>query len=271
MRIKKNKQYFYGLILFLILAFTACGGETEQVEENENPMSNIPYPTDTSAEVKDSIPENEFERYEFIDAYSEGLAKVKNEEGKYGFIDKERKEVIEPMYDEAKKFSEGFAAVRKDNQWTFINKEGKEITNFQFKKCGDFREGLASVAKNEKLGYIDTTGKLKIPYQYEWAGEFRGSLARVLKGKKWGFINQKNEVIIPLTFDAARDFEEGFAAVWTAGKWGYLNNEGDTLIKFQFDRAEDFNKENNKLKAKVSQDGKTFYINPEGECIEGCQ
>jgi hypothetical protein len=43
--------------------------------------------------------------------FSEGLTKVKKG-GKYGFVDKTGKFIIEPPYQEAQIFSEGLAAVR---------------------------------------------------------------------------------------------------------------------------------------------------------------
>jgi len=50
-------------------------------------------------------------RFEFADSFSEGLALVKVE-GKYGFIDESGEFVIEPVYSNALSFSEGLAPVK---------------------------------------------------------------------------------------------------------------------------------------------------------------
>ena len=64
---------------------------------------------------------------------------------KYGFIDKNGKVVIEPQFDSASNFSEGFACVKKDDKWGFIDKSGKMVIELQFDRVFDFSEGLWKV------------------------------------------------------------------------------------------------------------------------------
>lgn len=45
--------------------------------------------------------------------------------GLWGFVDNQGKVVIEPVYEDALSFSNGFAAVKKDGLWGYINLEGK--------------------------------------------------------------------------------------------------------------------------------------------------
>ena len=65
---------------------------------------------------------------------------------KYGFIDKNGKVVIEPQFDDAGDFSEGFAQVKKDGKWGFIDKSGKVVIEPQFRDAEPFSEGFARVA-----------------------------------------------------------------------------------------------------------------------------
>ena len=60
-----------------------------------------------------------------------GLRRVKKD-GKWGFIDKNGKVVIEPQYDFAEPFSEGLGKVKKDGKWGFIDKSGKVVIEPQF-------------------------------------------------------------------------------------------------------------------------------------------
>lgn len=55
------------------------------------------------------------------------------------------------LYERAKDFSEGFAAVKKAGKWGFINKEGKNVIPCQYDKVASFREGLVAVVKNGKV------------------------------------------------------------------------------------------------------------------------
>ena len=80
--------------------------------------------------------------------------------GKYGYIDKTGKLVINPQFDDAHDFSKGLARVRIGDKWGYIDKTGKYVINPQFDGASDFSEGLAMVWIGGKWGYIDKTGKL---------------------------------------------------------------------------------------------------------------
>lgn len=57
-------------------------------------------------------------------------------DGKWGFADYKGNVVIEPQYEEAKAFSNGYAGVKKDGKWGFINAEN------QFQMEGDYQDVL---------------------------------------------------------------------------------------------------------------------------------
>jgi len=59
-------------------------------------------------------------------------------DGKWGFADTKGNVVVEPVYDQAKSFSNGLAAVCKDGLWGFIDKEGNTVIAFQFLDAGYF-------------------------------------------------------------------------------------------------------------------------------------
>ena len=60
------------------------------------------------------------------DFNKEGLVKVKKG-NKYGFVDARNRIVIEPKYDDAKDFYEGYCLVKKDETWLYIDKNGAQI------------------------------------------------------------------------------------------------------------------------------------------------
>lgn len=64
-------------------------------------------------------------------------------------------------FDEIRSYSEGLAAARKGNLWGFINREKEEVIPFLFEKAGDFCSGLAIVKLNGKLHTIDTKGEFE--------------------------------------------------------------------------------------------------------------
>src|SRR5256885_12697271 len=67
------------------------------------------------------------------------------EKGKYGFMDKEGKVVINPQFESVSDFSEGMAMVRIGAKCAYIDTTGRMVINPQFEGCFDFSEGLAAV------------------------------------------------------------------------------------------------------------------------------
>ena len=94
-------------------------------------------------------------------------------------------------------FNDGYAAIKKDNQWAFINKEGDIVINYRTDlvttKSSDgnypiFKNGRCLIV-NEKdgisyFGYIDMSGKAVIPPQFLNALNFNDNVAKVLELKK---------------------------------------------------------------------------------------
>ena len=68
-----------------------------------------------------------FEEKAVKDILSTNNLFVSKKDGKYGFVDKDGKVVVDYIYDEAQEQNKyGFAAVKKDNLWGAIDREGKE-------------------------------------------------------------------------------------------------------------------------------------------------
>jgi len=101
--------------------------------------------------------------------------------GKWGFIDKTGKVVIQPQFYWVEEFSEGLASFEtEDGKHGYLDESGKIVVEPQFDRAEAFSEGLAPVAKKFEWGFIDKTGKLVIPLQYEYAHGFTDGLAPVV-------------------------------------------------------------------------------------------
>ena len=61
--------------------------------------------------------------------------------------------IIAPQYEDAQRFSDGFAAVKKNGKWGYIDEEGNVVVDFQYDWAGIFNEGVAVTAKLEELAY----------------------------------------------------------------------------------------------------------------------
>ena len=107
-------------------------------------------------------------------------------------------EVTTHKWKEVGGFHEGLAKVQDANgKWGYIDKTGKVIIPCQWKYALNFNEGLAKVADdNWKYGYIDKTGKVVIPCKWNWAEDFSEGLANVKDANdKWFKIDKTGKVV----------------------------------------------------------------------------
>ena len=85
-------------------------------------------------------------KWKEVREYNEGLAGVKDADGKWGFIDKTGKLVIPCLWKKALFFSEGLVGVQDDNEkWGFIDKTGKVVLPFVRSNVQWFKNGRVRV------------------------------------------------------------------------------------------------------------------------------
>jgi len=77
---------------------------------------------------------------------------------KWGYVDMLGNKAIPFRYENARKFSEGLAAVMLDGKWGYIDKTGKEVIPFKYETALPFQESLASVILNGQVMSINKTG-----------------------------------------------------------------------------------------------------------------
>lgn len=173
--------------------------------------------------------------------FSEGLAAVRAQDGKFGYINRSGVQVIAPTYDFALEFTEGLAPVLVGDKVGYIDRTGKIAVAPQFDAGDDFSEGLAVVAQAGKVGYIDPRGAFVVQPAYDQAGAFSGGLAPVKLNDAEFYVDITGRAVItqPLMTDL-RPFSEGLAAVRVDGKVGYIDHAGVMVIQPQYTTGTDF-------------------------------
>lgn len=206
---------------------------------------------------------------EWVDAWPffEGLARVKDINGQYGFVDKFGKTVIPCEWKLAHDFDHDVAIVQfNDESLGIINKNGNVVSN-GWKDMTRYGAGLFGVKdSNDKWGFMDRNGKIIIPFQWIDVKPFSQGLACVQDfNGMWGFVNNIGEIVIPCQWRKVLSFSQGLAGVQDFnGMWGYINNLGKVVIPCQWVKVEDFDKEG---KAWVKDSWAAFHghhINKEG-------
>lgn len=94
-------------------------------------------------------------------------------------------------------FKEGFAAVNTGGKWGFIDRNGKEITAIKYDSVHFFQEGFAIVCVGKKQGVIDNKAKEIVPPKYDKIDDFKYGRAKVSLNNQEYWIDRKGKIIIP--------------------------------------------------------------------------
>lgn len=227
-----------------------------------------------SLEVKDYTEKN---LHAFLDKYPDYPDKQQLEEefiywkipllsikhkGKYGFADTTGKVSIEPVYEDAEDFNEGFALVEKNNLYGYINKAGRVKVDFMFKNAASFSHQVAIVQKDKGFYLIDHAGK-RISNEYDEIVDFVDNVAIVKKDNVFGVINYNGEELIKPNHSYLSDFAENIAAYMQNNKYGFINKQGFTVIAANYNWVSSF--KNKQCRVKV--DTHLGVINKKGDFI----
>ena len=93
-------------------------------------------------------------------------------DGKFGFVGIDGTIIANPIYDKAREFVEGCAAVQKNGKWGFVDNKGNTVAYLKYTEVKDFRNSRAAVMSNGKWGFIDNSGKEVVPLKYDSVNSF---------------------------------------------------------------------------------------------------
>lgn len=159
------------------------------------------------------------------------LSVFKNPENKYGVKNNNGLEVVPPIYENVTiDETSGLIYARLNNKYGFIDKNGKQVTDIKYDRVGTLTEGLILVELNKKYGYIDGKGKEVIPLIYEDASLFNEGLARVKRQDKYGIIDKTGKLIVPYKYDNIFSFKNGRAGVVLDLRYGFIDKKGKEIV-----------------------------------------
>lgn len=184
-----------------------------------------------------------------VQSFSEGLAAVltgssRDDSGRWGFIDRNGRMAIAPAFLDARRFSNGLAAVETDKGWGYINSKGDWVISPQFKDAGDFNaQGTALVEYDDRTRLINREGKTvktftagvhtHFAYTFEPNGSYApmsadqpATLWNIAKGEQLALPPDVTKVGFP---------QDGLIPAWHRdavykGRWGYLDSQGTQWV-----------------------------------------
>lgn len=104
----------------------------------------------------------------------------------------------EPEYRDMRFLHEGLLAFETEQGWGFMDAERRVIIEPQYLWVNDFREGRAEIKTSEGMGLIDKEGKSIIPDQYEIVdyNHISGNSEVCLDGE-WALFDYQGRIIAP--------------------------------------------------------------------------
>lgn len=146
-------------------------------------------------------------------------SKAENTNGtQFGYIDNSLMLDIALVYDDAKDFSCGLAAVKSGGKWGYINSDGIKKIPMSYSDCRAFKNSLAVVSRDGKWGIIDTTGETVVEFGFEY----------LLQGEKGKYIGKRDGKWCVVTLN--KDTLEAVKATETTTAPGIQLNGGAYVV-----------------------------------------
>ncbi len=187
--------------------------------------------------------------------FAQELALVRTND-MFGYINKSGAIVIEPQFEKAGDFSNGYAAAYKDDKWGYIDMSGKWVIEPTYDKVKEFNSGYALVLKDDQWNYISPTGTvLSTPVQEKYYDFDENGVAFYRVEKKLGLMGTDGKVFLEPTYDAIKPFVNGYARVKNGDMWGMISKTGSVFIPIEYTELSDYSS-----KAIWARKGESFGI-----------
>lgn len=204
---------------------------------------------------------NASEVFQEIKEYSDGYSAVKKND-QWGYIDLKKNMIIEPQFLNAGNFHNGYSVVQTKKDWQIINESGRMIYSTNEKSLRIMtldigRDDVVLFTENKNMGAIIEDQLISPEYTVVTPIEKTSFFA--LKDNEEHFINL--DYNIDKIFEQVIGGNNNMILVKDKGLYGYINNKGEFTIPPTFTLARIFDSG----LAPALKDSKYGYINTEGK------
>lgn len=181
--------------------------------------------------------------------YEENVLKVQKNE-KWGLIDIDGKEIVEPIYDNIStlKGVENSIVVEKDGKKGLLNDKGSKIIDSEYKEIqsfgDDYKNGYITINQEDKYGVISFTVESILPNQYEKIENIYGEKYFVIKenGKEQLIDSQGNKKVTE-NFDEIKQIANSGIIYTKQNKYGLMDFDGNIKIEPKYDGLKELNQD----------------------------
>ena len=203
---------------------------------------------------------------------SEGLIKVKNSDGLWGFINLENQEVVRSKYFNVNSYREGLAIVMQKVEGELlhgvIDKQGNEVISMtsKYDYLTSFSEGLCVFEKDDRIGYLNTERKEVISSD-DWREVlpfFNGTASVKGSDREYGLIDDEGKYIIKTREVSPIRLYNGVSINRGSNrKYGFMDIDRKLITRTEFEEAIPFLGKG----AYVKDGGEWMYVDKDGDDI----
>ncbi len=166
------------------------------------------------------------------DYFTDGMMPVENDDDKCGYMDVTGKVVIDYQYDSCSDFQNGYATVKKDDEYFLIDNKNKIVN--KWKGVSAYLENdLVKIYSEEKYGVTDFKGKVIIPAEYESIKVYE-KFIEVEKNDKYAIFDRKGKQLTEFAFDYVEAAGDRIV-VELDDKYALFTVSGKQLTEFKYD------------------------------------
>lgn len=176
--------------------------------------------------------------------------------GKWGMIDTNGKQIIDPQYDMLIPFGSNYLA-KQDGIVNLIDRSGKKLNNGDLELMLEIEDAsfvfdyssrkLIKAFENGKAGILTNDGSWlvqpafdDIVFSTDMESPFTNDLMIIKKGDLWGFADKSGNIVIPAEYEELRPFSEKLAAVRRNELWGFIDTRNTLVIEHKYFAVRDF-------------------------------
>jgi len=220
------------------LFLTGCADKQKQTLELELSRRNS---TVDSVVIGEDVFDSSHGEIQQARRFSEGLAAVRIND-RWGFVDTTGNVRIPAVFDEVRDFLDGLATVRLMSRYGVLGMDGRYVFRPVLEGATVFSDSLGVVVAGERSYLVNLkAGRVsRLKSDLEGVGVFYEGLALVKQGDRFGFIDTLGQLVIPCRYEQVRSFQEGLCTVKIDGHWGYIDRTGRMVIEPKYLFTGDF-------------------------------
>lgn len=189
--------------------------------------------------------------------FSGGYALIDGGTAEATYINSQNRSYYQELAQYAKSFADGMAAVQVKGKWGYMQNNGKVVLEPIWDDADTFSEGYAKVGKRKngimQYGYIDTMGRVVVALQNaDIAFPVSNGLALIKQNGTWIYYNMQGKAVLKMNaikYDC-QPFREGLAAVGVGvrgldqnanevfvGSYGLIDKQGKMVVSPRWQNA----------------------------------